>query len=454
MRTTLLKPSATPIALRCLAALLYLSAAPGAQAQALSYPGATPCDTTLQACIDGANSGDSIWLNSNSYIAEDVVIEKNLTLMPQPASGIQPSVRRITARATTNDVRVVVIGLTSLGGASRVRGVLGSGGGNLSLTVNDSKLTGRNYDAALELTASTVPGTYGQAYGTFNRNTVHQTGSAGVCAPGIAAYAFWPGMVAIAAGNTVIANDLGQCAAMQFVASGARTPITLQVFARKNIVQARNLTGGGISLRSALGALSARVADTLVTGQDSNVGLMVLADGRDATAQVQVTNNTVTGHAYGAHVAARTDLFANVTGVMANNLFAHNPAFGLNVDPGLPGFTEHHNLFHASRAPQPASPGTRVGNPSFVNAAGGDYRLRADSDAIDRGEDAVVYSPDNLDLANLTRNVRTVDIGAYEFQGTPMAPSPTPVPALGTAALAASAALLALLAAARLRRRG
>ena len=104
-------------ALHRLAALLVLGAALGAQAANRIYPDtAAPCNTTLQACIDGAGSGDRIVLVTDSHIAEDVLIRKNLTLEPGQA---QPSVRSVTALASTADVEVTVRGLTSRGGASR-----------------------------------------------------------------------------------------------------------------------------------------------------------------------------------------------------------------------------------------------------------------------------------------------------------------------------------------------
>ena len=80
--------------LRGLAALLSLGAAFSAQAANRQYPGpAAPCNTTLQACIDGADSGDTIILVTDSHIAEDVTIRKNLTLTPGQAPARQHNQR-------------------------------------------------------------------------------------------------------------------------------------------------------------------------------------------------------------------------------------------------------------------------------------------------------------------------------------------------------------------------
>jgi len=73
-----------------------------------------------------------------------------------------------------------------------------------------------------------------------------------------------------------------------------------------------------------------------------------------------------------------------------------------------------------------AGPGYINDDPLFVNPAGGDYRLRADSPCIDSGSNALALEVP-LDLDGKARiadgdsdGVSTVDMGAYEFQ--PLAP--------------------------------
>ncbi|QIP16608.1 hypothetical protein G8759_30195 [Spirosoma aureum] len=57
-------------------------------------------------------------------------------------------------------------------------------------------------------------------------------------------------------------------------------------------------------------------------------------------------------------------------------------------------------------------------SPSFVDPANGDLRLQSCSAAIDAGETAAYTGPDT-DFAGNPRQVRTIDMGAYEFQGEP-----------------------------------
>lgn len=445
-------------ALHRLAALLVLGAALGAQAANRIYPDtAAPCNTTLQACIDGAGSGDRIVLVTDSYIAEDVLIRKNLTLEPGQA---QPSVRSVTALASTADVEVTVRGLTSRGGASRVRGFLEPGGGNLKLTVTGSTLVGRDFNAALEIVISNKTGRYGRAQALFEGNTVSQSVAGSNCAPAIAAHAFNPGLSATLARNAVTATHLGQCAAIGLYGAGAPAAgaWTLDAQVRQNTVRGSG-ADAGIQVRNGPGGAQVRatVADNLVAGSGFVDGLSALADNANGSADVRLLNNTVVEAPTGLRATARTDLGARLTGVVANNLFAHHASSAMVLE-NVPDLRDHHNLVFASTPAPGARPdgaGTRHGNPSFANAAAGDYRLRADSDAIDHGDDTAVDSPDGRDLDGQPRRVRTVDMGAYEFQGQAMPPSVVnSVPATGPWALGWVAAMLALAAGWHLRRRG
>lgn len=68
-------------------------------------------------------------------------------------------------------------------------------------------------------------------------------------------------------------------------------------------------------------------------------------------------------------------------------------------------------------------PGSIEGDPLFVDLAGGDLRLTSDSPCIDSGDDASVPAGLTTDLDGNPRiQGAAVDMGAYEFGGTPTGP--------------------------------
>ena len=71
-----------------------------------TYPGAAPCNTTLQACIDGSPSGDVINIAAGLYITS-ATLNKAVSLIGASAAStiIQalPGQRVLTVTAAMND---------------------------------------------------------------------------------------------------------------------------------------------------------------------------------------------------------------------------------------------------------------------------------------------------------------------------------------------------------------
>jgi hypothetical protein len=65
-----------------------LAAAVGTHAATRTYPGPAPCNGTLQACLDGAASGDRIEIATTAPIDEDLLLRRSLTLTGAP--GVSP----------------------------------------------------------------------------------------------------------------------------------------------------------------------------------------------------------------------------------------------------------------------------------------------------------------------------------------------------------------------------
>ena len=435
-----------------LAALLGAAASFAAPCRAavLTYPGAAPCNTTLQACVTGASAGDTIQLATNTLIAEFVTIDKSLVI--EPAPGFTPSVQGLFASVTATDLSLTV---QNLSGLSTLRTVLAPGGGNLTLQVLGNVISASGFNGAVEVDAGTgASGSYGTATVTVADNTIAQDGSGGSCVDAIAIIGVPAMFTATIVHNDITVTNLSQCGGVDAVVGGGGSgTATID----RNLVHGSNFDLGievrnfGNNPGQPGGLLTAQVSDNLVWGQNGNTGapagLVASADGNNAALAVQLVNNTVADGRIGVLVSARTDLGADITGGLFNNVVAFNSQTGVTIDNGLSGFSNAHNLTFGNGGnffvPGPT---TLASDPLFINRPGHDYRLGAGSPAINTGLGSALPLSFTLDLAGGPRRIGTIDMGAYEstFSG---AITGSAIPALGPAGLAALAALIVLAAA-------
>lgn len=413
----------------------------------LTYPGAAPCNTTLQACIVGAAAGDTIELAINTEILEVVTVDKSLTV--GPAAGFTPILQGLFAIATTTNVDVTVQGITV---TLLLEGRLGFGGGNLTFRVlnNDINASQRS---AIAVSDGSAVGTYGTKTAIITGNRITQSaGAFGSCATAISIVGTSAGFDATITDNQIIATDLSQCGGIEAVVGAG--PSGTALIDRNRItgsnfdygIEARNF---GANPGDPAGLITAQISNNLVTGQNGNVGapgsIVISADGNNALADVQVVNNTLASGRTGILVSARTDLGANITGGLYNNIVAFMSSYGVGIDTGLSGFLNSHNLLFGNSAPSDFTPGpgTRTGNPAFVDATGGNYALLSSSDAVNVGLDSALPAAFTLDLPGGPRRIAIIDIGAFESS------TALPIPTLSNAMLWLLGALLLLAAAAR-----
>jgi predicted outer membrane repeat protein len=144
------------------------------------------------------------------------------------------------------------------------------------------------------------------------------------------------------------------------------------------------------------------------------------------------TNNIYVNNTFAKNTAIESGGAFYGIGNIYNSIFSENTADGENNDIHSTGdagdFILDFSLFSIVTGAVDIRPGFILGDPLFVDAEKGDYRLRADSPSINAGDNSFSsddyalflksLSVDNLiDLDNVPRiQDGRIDMGAYEFQ--------------------------------------
>jgi len=435
-----------------LATLVSALAFAASPVQALTYPGAAPCNTTLQACVTGAVAGDTIDIATNTPIAEFVDIDKSLTI--QAAAGFAPQVQFLFAGVTNVSKTVTIRGMA---GGFGVRGFVAPGGGSLVLNVvGNTFATGNN--PTIQVDTNFIAGSYGTATLVATDNVLTDTGGAFGCSSAISASTTGPTTLnATIARNVITVNDLSQCGGIEAVVGAAGGG---SVVIDSNDIRGSNFDFGiqfrhfGANVGDPTFPFTGTIVNNLVVGQNGNTGapggIVLLADGNNAKLNVSVVNNTVALGRTGIFAGGRTDLGATIAGVIANNILAFNTSYDLGIDPGLAVANDHNLVTSTGGYGFDAGFGTIVGDPLFVNAGGGDFHLTRASLAVGSGRDSALDAAFTTDLDGGPRRVGRIDRGAYE---SPFQPSSVPVPIGGPAGIALIVLAIGWLAARRLRDR-
>ena len=424
------------------AALLLVVFATAAPAATLTYPGAAPCNTTLQACVTGAASGDTIEIAQDALIAEFVDIDKSLTI--QPAAGFAPQVQKVFTAVSDTSKTITVRDMAGGGG---VRAVLGPGGGSLDLTVRGNTFA-NDSNPPIDVQTNFIPGIYGTVTinALDNALTVNQGFSS--CVSAIVVVVTGPTTLnGRIIGNRITVNNLSQCGGIDAVAGAAGGG---QVLIERNDIRGVDFDYGivfrhfGANVGDPTFLFVGTIVNNLVVGQNGNTGapagIVLSADGNNAKLQGVVVNNTVALGRLGMLVSARTDLGATIEATIANNVVAFNSQRDIAMFDALPLVFNDHNLVTSIGDAFVHGPHTIVANPLFANSGGGDFRLAPDSPAIGRGRDSALDPAFTLDLAGAPRRLGPIDIGAYE---SGFAAKPEPVPVDAPLALALAGLLIA-----------
>jgi hypothetical protein len=377
-----------------------------------SWPGAAPCDTSLQACVNASANGDTVQVQTNGPIAEDLQISKPLNLLARP--GYRP------VFAAGNGLTVgyspgsgvawntSIDGFTLLDGSVAVRG----GSGDLTVTLRNLDVSHAAYasGAALEVSYS---GT-GSVHYVIERNRVRLNATSQV--QGIVVSAGTGGTFSGSVhDNRIEGNSAGgpSDVGLEIYGTAATAPSALIY---SNQVSGNLYVG---CLVYVAGASSVLLADNLFRMRNPGPGTFGIQLAQSAGAgnslDAQVFNNTIVGWSYGVFGNG-----ASVGGRLYNNLYAYNTSQAIAQQDST--MTEKFSLFFANGGPAPTlGTGSMIADPKFARGLE-DVHLTAGSPAVDAADSADLgvllanASIGQIDADGLRRfKGALADIGAFEY---------------------------------------
>lgn len=389
-----------------------------AAATTRTWPGAAPCNDTLQACIDAASDGDRIEIATDTPITENITMHnRRLTLTAadghKPAfqghgvlannSGSDGDIELRLSRirfengfvtATYSGTGTATFDLRGLE-ITRAPGATGNGiqivsyGGTVEAMLYDNRVSGQPLSLNSGLVRLAAEGGTLNAAAYYNR--VGSTSSASVDGAG-----FFVDYSGGTSGGTVKlhANDVRGSfnRAGIFLSEGLSTLVGTSYEARiySNVVVGSG-SGSGITVTPKTGRIDVQLVNNTVTRVQSGISAVNWNGGKGAEISGLVINNLV---------RAERAMFANIgiTTELDNDYNLFNGAT-LNVTPGA----------HTITAP--------------AALVSDEYpRLRADSPARDAGDTTtfgfglILNRLPFTDADGLRRlKLEDVDIGAHEF---------------------------------------
>lgn len=397
----------------------------GAHAATLYFPGPAPCNASLQACIDGAAAGDTIWVDSNGPFP-GLSFSKSLHLRAFP--GRQPSLNTDASIEAT--LPAGGPNYLSIEGFTLVKGRIAV----LDESTADAFVTLRRNRLLFQL-AGIQARPYLQILSAGNASVLHVDVSENLIETGTGA--------AKAESIRILPQKRlsGQVAFNRVQSSGHRTSSAIQVHGRRasnsnsigiygNEVSGR-FEGGAIvaqfsSLQAAVGATSradlySNVVHCGTAATGFGRGLLVQNVDNNAISVYNVFNNTVIE--CDAPLLATAPAGATIAGGLVNNLVAYN-SVSIQTGGGAVGqFTIDRNLSHGNSVnsvPAGASNTITAAPRLYARSA---PRLRANSPAIGAGNSAWAHARLNeagrprLDGDGGRRFIGGdgIDIGAFEY---------------------------------------
>lgn len=181
-----------------------------------------------------------------------------------------------------------------------------------------------------------------------------------------------------------------------------------ELFATRGLIRVANsLFDGNMAPTSAFGHLA-----TFVTSTEAGNGTGVII------LNSTFVNGTCPGSgARGCGIGL--NLPNGIRGDIVNSVFANNAISDVNIESGGAAFIDYSRIGAISGTVVPTITNPVVGDPGFIDAAGGNYRPRDNSVLLNRGLGLPpFYASNGYDLdGNLRVRSGIPDVGAFENQG-------------------------------------
>lgn len=373
---------------------LVMTGAGTATAAVFGYPGAAPCDTTLQACLDSTSAGDVVEIATDGPIDERILIRSGITL--RAAEGFSPVVGRPGERGqdfqpcefdrdAAAAQRVQIEGLTFRN--VRILCTLAFSQGHTVIyrnnvienSVGSTATRGLSFDFRIGAT------------GIMERNRISTPGY-----PIEARLRGTSAQTVRITGNQLSTGDSALSATGIDVSIFSPSPAAL----RRVTVESNLLVGvAGCNCGGAVGIalyvdgeipVAAKVnGNTLDSIGSTGISLVTV---RGADLDVALRNNTVSNAEGAGFASARFEPSSLAIDDAGNN------SFNNGFNDTIPGFTR------------------TFLDPLFEHAAAGNYGLRFDSPLVDAGAPVDGIGPADRDAADKPRIAgRRIDVGAFEF---------------------------------------
>ncbi len=364
--------------------MIFLATVPLAQAETRTWPGASPCDSSLQACIDASVAADVVDVASSDLIAATIHINKPLTL--RAAQGYRPVVA--AGFAIAGNVNAAGNWSWSVEGFTLQQGFISlqvAGGSQATVSIRDNRVLDTlsgvaqisiykpsagstsidyriegnelayywdTFDGALRAAIQVLDGGSGNSEGQIRENRVTATGNQSI---GILVSTQDRAHRVAVTGNQVLGGRSGS------------------IFLRQGSLV--SVTGG---------SLTALVASNLIRsaepGEQRADGIRI--DAYDGTVAADVLHNSVVDAHSGVDIFAAGE--ATISGLVSGNLFAYlgtyglqRPASGISDGPNL-----YFDTFESESSPG-LNPDSLFVNP-MLRSVPDDPHLQSGSPAIDR----------------------------------------------------------------------